>query len=70
MTPTEAIAKGFTHHAEMYGISGYIKFEGEGMEFQVKYILTEYIWECILYLDSIIGFSPYGFMAKVKGELI
>lgn len=70
MTEHTAKLNGYTHKGYMYGIFGYVKFEDDyGMEFRAKWLLTEYLHECIVYLDSIVGFSPYGFCVKVTGEL-
>lgn len=70
MNAIEAKEKGFTHHAIMYGMKGfYMPLEDDGMMFQTRWKITDYINECITYLDVLIGFSPYGFAVKLLDEL-
>ena len=70
MTKATAKQKGYTHYGSMYGIPGYFNLnEDAPSTFTGKYILTDLLYEAILYLDMLLVFHREGFKMHIKGEL-
>ncbi len=52
MTNKRAKELGYTHEAEMYGIRGYYNGNEDAFNtFQPKWIVTDWLFEIILYID-------------------
>lgn len=67
MNAQEAKEKGFTHHAEMYGVP--IFYNEDTAEVEAKNILLGWWLDFLIWIEVNIGVNEFGFPIKIKDEL-
>jgi hypothetical protein len=70
MSPIEAKNKGFTHHAELYGVSGYSKLTPDGgFAFEATTWIGDVLVEVCVYFDVVFDINKEGFPLYQGPEL-
>lgn len=67
MDKQTAKQQGFTHHAEMYGVKGFWKEEGNTFEPISK--VSGYLLDFFIWIEVTFNINAEGFPIKIKEEL-